>query len=751
MVDIIKQDMTDIWAVAGDVVAPNSAKVRGGWGVEAVPRQWWNWFENRQDTNIAYMLQKGVPEWDAFTEYLTNKSYVQRNNIVYKCILTGTNKDPATQPLNWVKAFIEPSAYLELIRPLTVTNNSMMYVDNAGVAQNTPATSFGRSVLNIADSLAGRTLIGAQTANSNLTALSGVTATTNALVYFTGTTTMGTTTLTAFARTILDDNDAASVRATLELGTGAVATVTTSTTDPVVGRLLRVGDRGLGGEAPTATDLNLITVNGWSGITAGTLNVPVGAGVGATCLTNAYNFENAQQIVFNRNTDKVWVRRLIPTGWQGWIELWNSSNLTKTSSPTDTTVGSLLQVGDFGIGNLDFQPTWPNTSIDNAGSVGTGSYRTTSSTTGTFPSGFSTSCTVQFFLRTTQGGLFEATQTMQHPATGRTAIRYATGTGTAAAPAWNAWQEVYTTGNTTAFGQQLLALADAPAARTLIGADNASNLTTGTIPAARVPTLNQSTTGNAATATKLATSRTINGVAFDGTANITVADNTKAVRGANSDITSLSGLTTALSVVQGGTGATDAAGARANLGAASTAVFVGATASSAGVAGLVPAPAAGDQLKVLSGAGTYVPLVATANWGGIGGTLSNQADLQAALNSKVSVSSQIFTNYYQSPNQAIVAAGSLSISHGLGKVPTLIQRFLVCVTAQAGYVPGDVIDMGPPSDRAYSTGLAVVADATKLLGRYGSLGSVFSVLNKGTGAQSDITPANWRLFLRAWA
>ena len=38
---------------------------------------------------------------------------------------------------------------------------------------------------------------------------------------------------------------------------------------------------------------------------------------------------------------------------------------------------------------------------------------------------------------------------------------------------------------------------------------------------------NQSTTGNAATATKLATARAINGVSFDGTANITIADNTK--------------------------------------------------------------------------------------------------------------------------------------------------------------------------------------------------------------------------------
>jgi hypothetical protein len=51
---------------------------------------------------------------------------------------------------------------------------------------------------------------------------------------------------------------------------------------------------------------------------------------------------------------------------------------------------------------------------------------------------------------------------------------------------------------------------------------NASNISSGTINAQRVPTLNQSTTGNAATATVLQTARTINGVSFNGSANITV-------------------------------------------------------------------------------------------------------------------------------------------------------------------------------------------------------------------------------------
>ncbi|WNS34755.1 phage tail protein [Enterobacter asburiae] len=48
--------------------------------------------------------------------------------------------------------------------------------------------------------------------------------------------------------------------------------------------------------------------------------------------------------------------------------------------------------------------------------------------------------------------------------------------------------------------------------------------------------------------------------------NITTSLSGKAEKGANSDITSISGLTTALSVAQGGTGSTTASGARQNLG-----------------------------------------------------------------------------------------------------------------------------------------------------------------------------------------
>jgi hypothetical protein len=98
------------------------------------------------------------------------------------------------------------------------------------------------------------------------------------------------------------------------------------------------------------------------------------------------------------------------------------------------------------------------------------------------------------------------------------------------------------------------------------------------------PTLNQNTTGNAATATKFATTRNINGVAFDGSADITIAANAGTLTGTSlantitgSSLTSVGTITTGvwsgttIALAKGGTGATTASGALTNLGAEATA------------------------------------------------------------------------------------------------------------------------------------------------------------------------------------
>ena len=89
----------------------------------------------------------------------------------------------------------------------------------------------------------------------------------------------------------------------------------------------------------------------------------------------------------------------------------------------------------------------------------------------------------------------------------------------------------------------------------------------------------QDTSGNAATATALETARTINGTSFDGTANITVTAAAGTLTGTElnssvvtSSLTALGTIATGvwnatdIAVAHGGTGASDAAGAKTNLG-----------------------------------------------------------------------------------------------------------------------------------------------------------------------------------------
>lgn len=364
--DLIKYDMTDIWASAGDVVAPDSAKINQGWGVEVVPRQWWNWFENRQDQNIAYMLQKGFPEWDSTTQYIINKSYVQRNGVVYKATATSTNSDPIALT-SWVRAFTDHSNATSALVPLAPVNGSMVVYTGSNSAQVFTTNAFGRGFLTRTDAATGRTYIDAQQANTNLTALSGVTAATNALPYFTSTTAMGVTTLTSFGRSLLDDNDATAARATLGLGTAATATLTTSTTDSTFGRVLKVGDFGLGyigATVPTADLNDLGTASGFYGINSGTANQPIGSGSGSNCIHTSFNIDNIQQTVLGRNSDQVWHRRKTAGVWQPWVEEWNTANLVKTTSTMDSTAGSMLKVGDFGLGSLVAPPSIPDLTIN---------------------------------------------------------------------------------------------------------------------------------------------------------------------------------------------------------------------------------------------------------------------------------------------------------------------------------------------------------------------------------------------------
>lgn len=117
------------------------------------------------------------------------------------------------------------------------------------------------------------------------------------------------------------------------------------------------------------------------------------------------------------------------------------------------------------------------------------------------------------------------------------------------------------------------------------------------------------------------------------------------------------------------------------------------------------------------------------------------------LNEVVS-GSPFSAGYGPSSDQTITTAGLLTIAHGLGVAPTLVQLRLKCTTADLGYSVGDIVEfangVSPGNDRM----LAVTSDATNIYVRFGA--SVIGLPNKTSGVFASITAASWKLTVRAW-
>lgn len=111
----------------------------------------------------------------------------------------------------------------------------------------------------------------------------------------------------------------------------------------------------------------------------------------------------------------------------------------------------------------------------------------------------------------------------------------------------------------------------------------------------------------------------------------------------------------------------------------------------------------------------------------------------------------VFTLSFTSAAQTITPNGSLTIAHGMGVSPQLVQGYLRCAIAELDYTIGDEIIMNmltsvPTSDY----GLVVRRNATNLLVKMPN-SNIFGIAHFTSGTVTTITAANWQMFFKCWA
>lgn len=135
---------------------------------------------------------------------------------------------------NWAANAIPIGSGADTLSQVTFAANTFPARASAGNLVAKPITDFGLSLVDDANAAAGRTTLGlvigsdVMAYDAELAALAALVSDANKLPYFSGIETAALTDFTAFARTLLDDSDAATMRGTLGLGTAALATIGTS-------------------------------------------------------------------------------------------------------------------------------------------------------------------------------------------------------------------------------------------------------------------------------------------------------------------------------------------------------------------------------------------------------------------------------------------------------------------------------------------------------------------------------------------
>jgi hypothetical protein len=131
-------------------------------------------------------------------------------------------------------------------------------------------------------------------------------------------------------------------------------------------------------------------------------------------------------------------------------------------------------------------------------------------------------------------------------------------------------------------------------------------------------------------------------------------------------------------------------------------------------------------------------------------TLISPAKLAAAVGGTSPISKE-----YISPSKTLISGGVITLTHGLGEIPKIIQYLGVCTVAQNGYAIGDIVDLTNYVARGtggtVANGLASKLSTTTIEIRVGSSSALYYGINFSSGGSGGLSVPNWDLIVKAWA